>query len=141
MPNRNPAALPALLLVLFSVPALALTRISPTAVLAGGPAITLSGFADNEPFYTPIENTLTWRRVGETQTIQLKTTIVSNRELRAEVPAELIAEPGEVAVGVAGDPGTFPFTILAASEKPFARDDYVTAYRDIEIQIGVLAND
>ena len=139
---RRAATFLPLCLVLFSVPAQALTRISPTAVLAGGPAFTLRGFADDEAFDSD-ENTLTWRRADQpgSTPIRLRTSKVGNRRLEAQVPAELIAEPGDIFVGVAGVSGSFPFTILPASEKPIARDDYVTAYRDTERAVDVLAND
>jgi uncharacterized protein (TIGR03437 family) len=136
----KPATFLALSLALFSVPALALTRIAPTSVLAGGPAFTLKGFADDEPF-DPDERTLTWRRSGESRVTRLTTSKVGNRELRAEVSADLIAEPGEIFVGVDGVGGSKRLTIIPASERPVARDDYVTAYRNFELDIDVLAND
>ena len=61
---RRPAVFLPLFLIVFAVPAEALTRISPTAVLAGGPAFTLRGFADDEAFDSD-ESTLTWRRADQ----------------------------------------------------------------------------
>ena len=113
---RRPAVILPLFLVLFSVPAQALTRISPTEVVAGGRMFTLRGFADDEPF-DPDDKTLTWRRADQpaSAAIRLSTRKVGRRQLRAQVPAELIAEPGDFLVGVAGVSGSFPFTVLPAS--------------------------
>ena len=61
---RRPAVFVALFLVVFSVSAQALSRISPTEAVAGGPMFTLRGFADQEPF-DPDERTLTWRRADQ----------------------------------------------------------------------------
>ncbi len=110
---RERAVLLALLQVLLTVSAQALSRISPTEAVAGGPMFTLRGFADQSPFDSD-EKTLTWRRAGQPASAarRLRTTKVSSRQLRAEVPAEFIAEPGDFRVGVAGVSRSLPFTVL-----------------------------
>ena len=114
---RRPAVFVALFLVVFSVSAQALSRISPTEAVAGGPMFTLRGFADQEPF-DPDERTLTWRRADQPASAarRLRTTKVSSRQLQAEVPAEFIAEPGDFRVGVVGVSGSLPFTVLPPAD-------------------------
>ncbi len=144
-PSSTNVRLPglALVLLLVAVPAWALTRIDPTAVIAGGPAFTLRGFEDPGNPFDPDENTFTWRRADQpaSQATALATTAVGNTQLQAQVPASFIAEPGDFLVGIVGDDEGFPFTVLSSSARPVARDDFVRAYRDTPVTIDILAND
>jgi len=86
-------------------PAPTLTSLSPNTAIAGGAAFTLS--ATGSSFSSGSQ--LTWNGSP------LSTTFVSTSQLTAAIPANLIATPGTVSVGVSvpglTSPAPLPFTI------------------------------
>jgi N-acetylneuraminic acid mutarotase len=73
--------------------------ISPTSTTAGGPTFLLqvkgTGYIDPSLFESPLPpSSVFWN------TTRLETSFVSNTELKAEVPAELVSSPGSISITV-----------------------------------------
>ncbi len=100
-----------------------ITDISPSFVRAGSQAFTLTMFGSNftsvgEPGATPLASSglaVLWN--GQ----PLATTLVSSTELRAQVPATLVASANSVNISLAGTdgtPNTVPFLITPDNRAP-----------------------